>query len=558
MRTGTLSVGNGHLGIIAGPCAVESEEQTVATARAVKAAGPRSRGGSSRREPAPAQGLKEEGLKIPATARGNRLPIVTGRGATSPWWPSMPTSCRSAPAHANYRLEEAGRVGQTGVETRSCRDVDERSWPPNTSSTRATRTSSSASAESARSRAIRVSRSRWPPCPGSASGRTFPWSSIEPRHRPREPGAEHGRRVGAAAADGLISKSTPPGTALSDGYQSPIRPVRRNDAIGPSWPMPSARSSIQRTVQRQGRARFVDNAGNHLAGGLPRPRQSHIRGERRSARKYYHGVQRHGEKKKKRRRTGPRKTRKGIRAESFIRENKKTGERSNSEHITCHCFVSFVVPLPFLRSLLSVSISPSDAGNFLSKPCLFRRGRARKFGFNLSHQSPIVLGVFPCPGFCAGLPASKAARRWTVAWSPPARWSLTAGVPVSIHLGRVQRLYRRAQGGKMNRTHRQDNRPRRYVGSQGRQAGMVRQARGRWPRRRAVRRGPGRVKRQGRQAVYLDPFGRRPHVPEGGHRRPGRRSEVRFRHQAAEGQHRSLASLLEAQSRHLQARSLHE
>ncbi len=39
VRVGSLVVGNGHIGMIAGPCSVESEEQTMSTARAVKAAG---------------------------------------------------------------------------------------------------------------------------------------------------------------------------------------------------------------------------------------------------------------------------------------------------------------------------------------------------------------------------------------------------------------------------------------------------------------------------------------------------------------------------------------
>src|SRR5262245_56182094 len=39
VRAGSLTVGGGHLGIIAGPCSVESEEQIVASARAIKTAG---------------------------------------------------------------------------------------------------------------------------------------------------------------------------------------------------------------------------------------------------------------------------------------------------------------------------------------------------------------------------------------------------------------------------------------------------------------------------------------------------------------------------------------
>lgn len=81
IQVGPLSVGNGHLGVIAGPCAVENEEQTVSTARAVKAAGATAlRGGAfkPRTSPYAFQGLKEDGLKILATARAETgLPIVT-------------------------------------------------------------------------------------------------------------------------------------------------------------------------------------------------------------------------------------------------------------------------------------------------------------------------------------------------------------------------------------------------------------------------------------------------------------------------------------------------
>ncbi len=81
VRVGPFSAGNSHLGIIAGPCSVENEEQTLATARAVKAAGATAlRGGAfkPRTSPYSFQGLKEEGLKILATARAETgLPVVT-------------------------------------------------------------------------------------------------------------------------------------------------------------------------------------------------------------------------------------------------------------------------------------------------------------------------------------------------------------------------------------------------------------------------------------------------------------------------------------------------
>jgi 3-deoxy-7-phosphoheptulonate synthase len=81
IRAGSLSVGNSHLGVIAGPCSVESEEQTISTARAVKAAGATAlRGGAfkPRTSPYSFQGLKEDGLKILAAAREETgLAVVT-------------------------------------------------------------------------------------------------------------------------------------------------------------------------------------------------------------------------------------------------------------------------------------------------------------------------------------------------------------------------------------------------------------------------------------------------------------------------------------------------
>ena len=62
-----LELGRGHFVVMAGPCAVESEEQALTIARAVKAAGAKIfRGGAfkPRTSPYSYQGLGEEGLKI--------------------------------------------------------------------------------------------------------------------------------------------------------------------------------------------------------------------------------------------------------------------------------------------------------------------------------------------------------------------------------------------------------------------------------------------------------------------------------------------------------------
>ena len=81
VSVGGVAVGGTRLAIIAGPCAVESLEQTVTIAREVKARGANLlRGGAykPRTSPYSFQGLGEEGLKILAAAREETgLPVVT-------------------------------------------------------------------------------------------------------------------------------------------------------------------------------------------------------------------------------------------------------------------------------------------------------------------------------------------------------------------------------------------------------------------------------------------------------------------------------------------------
>lgn len=76
-----VRIGGGHFALIAGPCSVETEEQVLAAARAVKAAGGHMmRGGAfkPRTSPYAFQGLGEDGLKMLAAARDETgLPIVT-------------------------------------------------------------------------------------------------------------------------------------------------------------------------------------------------------------------------------------------------------------------------------------------------------------------------------------------------------------------------------------------------------------------------------------------------------------------------------------------------
>lgn len=81
VRAGSLEVGAKQIGMIAGPCSVENEEQIMSSARAVKAAGATAlRGGAfkPRTSPYSFQGLKEEGLKLLAAAREETgLAVVT-------------------------------------------------------------------------------------------------------------------------------------------------------------------------------------------------------------------------------------------------------------------------------------------------------------------------------------------------------------------------------------------------------------------------------------------------------------------------------------------------
>jgi 3-deoxy-7-phosphoheptulonate synthase len=81
VSAGGVEIGGPGVVVIAGPCAVEDEEQLLVTARAVKAAGARVlRGGAfkPRTSPYSFQGLKAEGLNLLSRARAaTGLPVVT-------------------------------------------------------------------------------------------------------------------------------------------------------------------------------------------------------------------------------------------------------------------------------------------------------------------------------------------------------------------------------------------------------------------------------------------------------------------------------------------------
>jgi 3-deoxy-7-phosphoheptulonate synthase len=118
VRAGSLVVGGGTVGVIAGPCSVESREQIVETARAVRDAGATGlRGGAfkPRTSPYSFQGLKEQGLELLAEAReATGLAVVTEVVAPE----DVPLVSRYADVlqvgarnMQNYRLLEA--VGRT-------------------------------------------------------------------------------------------------------------------------------------------------------------------------------------------------------------------------------------------------------------------------------------------------------------------------------------------------------------------------------------------------------------------------------------------------------------
>ena len=81
VEVGGVKIGGGNFVMIAGPCSVESEEQIVAVAKAVKASGANIlRGGAfkPRTSPYDFQGLKATGIELLKTARAaTGLPIVT-------------------------------------------------------------------------------------------------------------------------------------------------------------------------------------------------------------------------------------------------------------------------------------------------------------------------------------------------------------------------------------------------------------------------------------------------------------------------------------------------
>ncbi|MFN9371562.1 MAG: 3-deoxy-7-phosphoheptulonate synthase [Planctomycetaceae bacterium] len=81
VKTGSLTIGGGTIGVIAGPCSVEGEAEILEIARLVKGAGATAlRGGAfkPRTSPYAFQGMKERGLELLAAAReATGLAVVT-------------------------------------------------------------------------------------------------------------------------------------------------------------------------------------------------------------------------------------------------------------------------------------------------------------------------------------------------------------------------------------------------------------------------------------------------------------------------------------------------
>ncbi|MEG1430918.1 MAG: 3-deoxy-7-phosphoheptulonate synthase, partial [Oscillospiraceae bacterium] len=81
VTVGTAKIGGGHFGVIAGPCSVETQQQIVEVARAVKGSGAcMLRGGAfkPRTSPYSFQGMGAEGLDLLLEAQNaTKLPIVS-------------------------------------------------------------------------------------------------------------------------------------------------------------------------------------------------------------------------------------------------------------------------------------------------------------------------------------------------------------------------------------------------------------------------------------------------------------------------------------------------
>lgn len=86
VKVGNLEIGGSRIAVIAGPCAVESREQVLSTARFLKAKGVNIlRGGAykPRTSPYSFQGMEEEGLKILSEARDETGMVVVSEAVSA-------------------------------------------------------------------------------------------------------------------------------------------------------------------------------------------------------------------------------------------------------------------------------------------------------------------------------------------------------------------------------------------------------------------------------------------------------------------------------------------
>lgn len=239
---GGSKVGAGKIVIIAGPCSVESREQILETAHAVKEAGATAlRGGAfkPRTSPFSFQGMGEEGLKLLAEAREQTgLPVVTE--VMDPGL--VPMVCEYADVlqigarnMQNYTLlNAAGKSGQTVLLKRGmsstikellmAADYILSHHNPNVMlCERGIRTYETATRNTFDINAIPVLKEQTHlPVIADPSHATGKWEYVEAASR----------AAVAAGADGLIVEVHPtPATALSDGRQS-LNPQQFAEMVG--------------------------------------------------------------------------------------------------------------------------------------------------------------------------------------------------------------------------------------------------------------------------------------------------------------------------------------
>ena len=229
---GGVQIGGRAITVMAGPCSVESREQILETAHAVKAAGARIlRGGAwkPRTSPYEFQGLREEGLKLLALAREETgLQVITEVMSTDTV--DLVAELRRHPPgggaqHAELRAAGAARPGaQAGhAEARPLRDHQGVAHGGRVHrGRRATRTSCSASGASAPSRPPPATPSTSTPSRCVKSLSHLP-VIVDPSHGIgiRKHVAAIARAGIAAGADGIMVEVHPrPEKALSDGHQS--------------------------------------------------------------------------------------------------------------------------------------------------------------------------------------------------------------------------------------------------------------------------------------------------------------------------------------------------